>query len=483
MMPPLNTLGEIEKVLATPQFLGVSLGPTLNDFLVAYLDGRLIPARVRSFLVNPIRAWKFRRRPYGKRRRDGLPAGRVLVTWSSAKFHNSQLIKPIVDQLGYENCLVLAAKPNVAASLPEGLESIVWEDALGCDEKRWRGEFDAVWPALSRQLRRACRAHRLPRAVSADLSLSLMLASQYVAGCEDFLATSRPAAVLVDYDRNRLWSALVLAARRMRIPTHTLVHGVLGEEGIGYVPVVADKVFCWGEIDRRKFLAAGTESARVVVAGCPRLRRGLTADRRQARLKASVAIEKPVALLATAPYAMEERLRLAGVFCAGMERVSGAVGAVRLHPMEDIKSYASLIAKHPSIHFLTNAQLSVDEAIAAADAVVVHSSGFGSDALTKGCPVIVLDVLEQPLGHGAELIRYAECPGPQGEEAFATAIRSLLFDPVVRDKAVRAARNYTELFCAAFGDDAARNIAQALLEARVEASDNGTAGHGSRAAR
>ena len=88
-----------------------------------------------------------------------------------------------------------------------------------------------------------------------------MLSSQYVAGCEHLLPENPPVAILTDFDRNHLWSVLVMVGRRLGIPTYSLVHGVLNDHAIGFVPVVADKVFCWGEIDRQKFLAAGTDPA------------------------------------------------------------------------------------------------------------------------------------------------------------------------------------------------------------------------------
>jgi hypothetical protein len=243
---------------------------------------------------------------------------------------------------------------------------------------------------------------------------------------------------------------------------------VLNDRAAGFVPVLADKVFCWGEIDREKFLAAGTDPARLLIAGCARMRRGLAADRCAARAKAGLPADKPLVLLATAPYSIAERQSLAGIFCEGIGRVPGAIGAVRLHPTEDLEAYATVMARYPMVRFLTNSVLTVDEAVAAANAVVVHCSGFGSDALTKGCPVIVLDVLDQPLGHGVELIRYADCAGPRNAEQLAAAVRSLLFDAEARKKAIHAAERFTQLFCAAFGDDAASNIARTVLAAKKE---------------
>ena len=58
-------------------------------------------------------------------------------------------------------------------------------------------------------------------------------------------------------------------AGTLGIPTYTLVHGTLGPRCIGFYPLLADTVFCWGKIDREKFLAAGVAPERAVIAGCP----------------------------------------------------------------------------------------------------------------------------------------------------------------------------------------------------------------------
>jgi len=469
MNTPEEILDSIEKDLSSPEFMGIPLGPTLNDSILAHLYGRLNERKFRSWILSPLREWRYSYWPcHARRAHRDLPKERILVTWSNSKFHYSQLVRPIVDQIGYGNCLVVAANESVSTSLPQGLGCITWRESLHYDLRQWRGAFASVWPSLKRRLHAACSRYGFPSEVVSSLRLNLMLSSQYVAGCERFLVETRPCAILTDYDRNRLWSVLVMVGRRLGIPTYTLVHGVLNDHAVGFVPVLADKIFCWGQIDRKKFVAAGTDPTRLLIAGCPRLQRGLSADQAAARSKAALSADKPLVLLATAPYNISMRQSLAGIFCEGIGRVPGALGAVRLHPSEDLDVYARVMAKHPTVRFFTNSALTVDEAIAAADAVVVHCSGFGSDALTKGCPVIVLDVLDQPLGHGAELIRYADCAAPRNAEELAAAVQLLLFDAQAREKAIRAAQAFTQLFCVAFGDDAARNIARTVLSAKKE---------------
>ena len=73
-------------------------------------------------------------------------------------------------------------------------------------------------------------------------------------------------------------------------------------------------------------------------------------------------------------------------------------------------TYAPVAKRHPNVRFLRNRDATLDEALAAADIVVVPNSGFGSDALVRRRFVIVLDLPTMRLGHGRELIEQAGCP-------------------------------------------------------------------------
>ena len=105
---------------------------------------------------------------------------------------------------------------------------------------------------------------------------------------------------------------------------------------------------------------------------------------------------------------------MAGLFCTALAGLTGASGVVRLHPSERVKDYELVARRYPAVRFLDNGAATLDEALAAADLVVVPNSGFGSDALVKRRPVVVIDLPIMPLGHGADLIHRAGCPRNDG---------------------------------------------------------------------
>jgi hypothetical protein len=255
----------------------------------------------------------------------------------------------------------------------------------------------------------------------------------------------------------------VLAARKIGIPSLTLVHGVIERDAFGFSPVLADHMLCWGEIDRAKLVDAGEAPSRVMVAGCPRLGRDLPDPSLEVRRRLGIDRDGPVAMLATSP----ERFRfdLAEAFCSAIEQLRGVSGVVRLHPSEDLASYHAIIARHPTVSFVENSSASMDEALAATDVVVVRASGFGSDALVKRRPVVVLSPERHPTGHDLDLIELAGCPHAHDADELAALLGRLTQDPRFRAEREIAAERFVTQFCAAFGDESADITAAAVRTA------------------
>jgi len=299
-----------------------------------------------------------------------------------------------------------------------------------------------------------CRRFELPKGAFDVLSLDLMIASQNVAACLRFLEGSRPSVIVTEADRLNKWSCLVLAARQLRIPTVTMVHGVMHENAVGYTPVLADSIVCWGNADRTKLVAAGEPPEKIVVGGCPRLSRDLRVTRDEGRARLALNPHMAVAMLASSPE--QQRLDLAELFCSAFENLDCMSAVVRLHASETRAPYAAIIKRHPRVLFIENADATLDDCLAAADVVVVHSSGVGGDALVKGRPVVVIDRETIPSGHGADLIEQAGCPHVQSSSKLADVLLKIILDANYLQALAVSADRFVSEFCSAFGPESAR---------------------------
>ena len=105
----------------------------------------------------------------------------------------------------------------------------------------------------------------------------------------------------------------------------------------------------------------------------------------------------------------------------------------------------------------------MDTALAAADVVVVHSSGLGGDALVKRRLTVVLDVIDFPLGHGQDLIDWGGCPRAHRPAACRLFCCWLLGDPRGAAAGAEAGEQFVSAFCSFFGDESARRIAAHVL--------------------
>jgi hypothetical protein len=462
-LTPPEMLFDLEESLSHAPMFSMALGGLLNDEVIIDLingQGEWSAARRLRWLAGE---WRLRcRRAFRPPAPPAAAAGQVLVTWRSSSPRIDGLLAPVVEELGPQRCTVIYEKDSVVPHIPPGAAQLPFFAVLPHEPDIWRPEFRRCWPAWKAALKAACRRYELSAAVYQRLAIELVHGSQIFVGCRRFLQAFRPAAVLTEFDRGSRWSCLVLAARSLKMPTFTLQHGVLGERAIGYVPLLAEKMFCWGETSREVLVGAGVPAGQIVIAGCPRLDRKLTVSSTEARARLGLDPAKPVVMLATAPYTELERVQLVEMFAGCMERMSEAAGIVRLHPSENLDEYSALVRTHSNIRFFDNRAATLDESIAASDVVVVHSSGVGSDALVKGRLTVVEDLPSAPLGFGLDLVEQAECPRAKTADELLAALRGLLFDDAVRRRHRQAADRFVGRFCAHFGRDAARMIAETV---------------------
>jgi hypothetical protein len=454
---------QIEADLSSPPFRGVPIGSALASLWHIEVYGGNADWGFRAGLKNRARCYYHYFRPSRNPAADvTFCKGRVLVTCVQSNFRCWDLVFPVVRSLGYDRCAVFYADADTAAVLPPQVRGVDALQATGHDARSWKRDYRRFWRELKPALRRAIRQYKLPGRIRYRLADAMVSCTQQVAGLQEFLTRAEPAAVVTEYDRNGLWAPLVLSARTLGIPTYTLVHGTLGLRCNGFYPLLADTVFCWGEIDREKFLAAGVAPERAMIGGCPRLTRELDLSPPQARAAMGLEPNRPVVLHATVNY-RRHRMQLTESFCRAAAGQDAFQAVVRLHPVETKAEYAALAAKYPGVRFTAAGEYPLDTALAAADVAVVHSSGLGGDALVKRRLTVVLDVIDFPLGHGQDLIDYGGCPRARSADELRAILLRLLGDPHQRQRCEQSREQFVAAFCAFFGDDSARRIADHVL--------------------
>jgi hypothetical protein len=453
----------LERELACPPICGIPIGSTLTDLVVIELINEHGNWNARQRWLDRarrvrqhMRAWRSRAGTH-----DSGPQ-RTLVTWKSATPRLDDLLLPVLQQLPADCWSVISDDPAVLPRVPAGIPVLRWFDAVPHAPRAWWSQYRRCWPQWRSRLKRVCREQALPKGFYERAALEIFDFSQLAVGCIEFLRRYRPAAILTEHDRTGRSACLVLAARTLGIPSFTLQHGVLDEAATAYAPVLADKMFCWGEMDRKKLIAVGVDPAKLLLGGCPRLTRELATTPAEGRGKLGLPPDQPLVLLGTSPVSPAEREALARLFCEAENHLKGVSFLVRLHPSEKLEDYAGVMRDYPAVRFCANRAATLDESLAAADVVVVSSSGVGGDALVKRRPVIVVGLEGTVVGHGVELVECGGCPRVFTPVELAVAIRQFVFEPAVRQRHVALAEAFVKTFCDAFGAESAARVVQTI---------------------
>jgi UDP-N-acetylglucosamine 2-epimerase len=370
------------------------------------------------------------------------------------------MIYPIIDSIGAEKCLLIKNGPSTG-KIFEDIYEIDYEDALKTPSIIWIKEYLLNFLRWNNHIKNVCKELGLPNDVFINITTRLTVSTQYISGWIYLLLKNKPSIVITESDRNSKWSTVILAAKCLGIPTVTLVHGVINENALGYSPVVADDVLCWGNLQRDKLIEEGVNKNNIRVVGCPRLKNKscLTSD--EAKSKIGVPVELNAIMLATSPVSDEESDKIVTTFCEAVEMEKNWFCFVKLHPSEHRARYKHLIDKYQNVHFFEDGEVPIDYAIAASDVVVVKDSGVGGDAIISRKPVIVLSPNGKPAGYGMELVEKAGCPLAKNERELKYEITRCLAN---KDKPNFITQKYVEDFCIAFGEDSAKRISQYILE-------------------
>ena len=390
--------------------------------------------------------------------------GKILCTWIADKKHLTNLVLPVVRCLGPQIVLVLGSTKEMGQYVPEGASFLAKEEIPRVPLHQWYRCYLKVVSKWHRVLTAFLKKCDIPARVLPRIHRNLFLGAGDLASYLVFLKYLRPRVVLTEFDRNAFTTPLILAANSLGIPTLTMVHGIINC-CYGFTPLVAERVLVWGRKWKKTLISYGVAPERIHVVGYPVLS-GLPAEgRSRALAKAGLPQDKPVVLLATAPFNPASRSLLAEKFCEAFQSNTDLSPVVRLHPSEKLEFYSAISKRFPRILFLENRAWSLEESLAAADVVVCYNSGYGFDALVNRKPVVIFDVIPEPLMGSAALVDEAGCPVARGPGELSVLVSRILGDSeFLKAMMARAARNVADIYNT-FGEEAAKRTAQCVLDA------------------
>jgi|GEM_PF-6733311 len=269
---------------------------------------------------------------------------------------------------------------------------------------------------------------------------------------------SKPKYILTESDCYGEIAPLIIAAKINNIPTFTQVHGMLHNK-LGYYPLLADYLFCWGNLQKQRLIAWGIPSEKIIVTGATQLENKLE-DRANLILPNAWDIkENRFFLLATNPMRQEIRMDLLKQFiaCIGMLPKEW-IGLVRIHPSESPHDYEKITEGNYRVFICGDDILDYKGTLSLADHVVIYNSAFAIDALIHNKAVSQLNVSDSELGEMKAIIEMGAIPSFEHYSDLAVHCIRYEKDTLFKDHWTERRKNFVEQYCEDFGSSAAFNM-------------------------
>lgn len=458
----------VRRVVADDVFRGVPLGLTVHSFLVLlHRHGKLKepacrPAGALAELALALahgRGIASRLRHGARRLSPGLE-GRILIAGLGEQDRSRRLWQPIAGALGPAEGLLVAGGRSQLRHLPADRPVVVLSDfpPAWLATRRWLLARLGRW---LRGLAEVCADFGFTPAARWRLAAQLVHQTGKIAHALSLCERLKPRALVVNWDRNPIGSALCAALSARGVPTFTLVHGAFGVQNRGgFLPLGARYVLTWGDIQAELLRDAGVPAERLIPVGVfePRpVRRRLDEAGRARRLEQLGADPgKPVLVVGLTCLTAGERRVWADILSELANRLPGFVVLGRLHPSNSRASFADLLQENSRLRLVDDRLLSAKHTLELADVVVVDSSSFGFDAIQHEIPVVVL---EPPDGAGYfSVMREAMAAGAalhaRDAGQLAARVESLWKDPALRQHLLERARAFEARYVCAYGQEA-----------------------------
>lgn len=261
------------------------------------------------------------------------------------------------------------------------------------------------------------------------------------------IAETKPLCLVTEFDRNNKAAPLVLAARKNRIPTITLIHGVL--EDYSYIPFLADYIFCWGKSQKSYLIAKYVDPKWIFITGNPMFESMDQESNSNGRVSKGLKI-----CLAIGP-GFDNRLLIIP-FISALNHTKNAWGIIKLHPSFGKGEYKWIEAMSSKIEVLASADIRNSEMFKEIDLLIINDSGIANEALAVGVPVMILAPggIQRINNFQNELIQVAGCRLATNEWELSKVLREIVVDPIrFKFDASEKAKRYLKLLYDAMGKD------------------------------
>lgn len=456
-------LSRFELELNQFYFRGIPVGSLIGSHLnIDFLYGHFHPKDylremamfyyLKCFPGRQIKGFDFRKHAKSK----GLP----IITFVSERRHLFNMSYPVYEELGHENVFCLIKNEQVLSLFKTQPKHYALFNELPDYKFRiWRKDFKIMWKEIEATVKKFIIGYSINSNYRLRLYNNLLGETRYIISFELLLDFLKPEYILTHYDRYSFTAALCSMAKKLSIPSFTMTHGVISNS-IGFTPLVANKVFAWGERQRKAFINYGLNDNQIVITGAPQLSNEIKGDKLQLKTTLGIPPKAIVVLLATNPTQNDLRIKLFAIFCKAIESLprNQYYGFLKIHPSEDMNFYTTFENRPSNMILDTNKVISFEDSFALTDVVCNYNSAYAIDALLRGLPLITINVNDDNLGQAKDFIDFGQLPVVSNSNELVSLIEAYFNDDIFAEKLINNVHAYAKAYCYSFGSNAVNNI-------------------------
>lgn len=462
-------LSRFEKELNQFTFRGIPVGSLIGshlnlDFLYGkfnpndYLKELALHYYIKYLPAKHIKGFDFEKHEKSKR----LP----ILTFLSGRRHIFNMSIPVFEELGAENVFCLIKNEKVLSQFKIKPKHYAFFNELPTYQyKTWRKAFNKLWYQIEKVVSNFIQRNEIHQNYKLRLKNNLLGETRYILAFEKMLDFLKPEYLLTHYDRYAYLAALFSVAKSQSIRTYTLMHGVISNS-IGYTPLVADKVFVWGERQKSALINYNVQEKKIAITGAPQLSKEIVGDKQVLKQKLGLSTSDKVIVLATNPTKEEFRIKLFRLFCDSMKNLANKnfIGLIKLHPSENVSFYKNIADIPANVFFDVDTNITFEESFALADLVCNYNSAFAIDAILKELPLVTINVNDKLLGQAKDYIETGNLPVAYNSRDLASIIDTYFNDKVYANDLVDKIKAYSKRYCLAYSKKAASKILKIISD-------------------
>jgi glycosyltransferase involved in cell wall biosynthesis len=288
---------------------------------------------------------------------------------------------------------------------------------------------------------------------------------QEIGLAKEFFRREEPKAIVLATDSLARERALVFAAKKFRVPSIVLQHGIPSHfKHTSYRELAADELIAWGRKSKELFKRHGISGKKILVAGNPKFDsyvRKPVRDKRGLCKKLGLNPDRKIVVLATQPFYQissavfpEERIEFIASAAEAVEK-TGAQLVVKVHPSDSVEEVRELAG-----NAVVEKRIDLNSLLNACDALIVHNSGIAVEAMIVGKPVLVVNLTRRK-----DVVPYVEegaAFGVYEKNKLVESVKKVLGDGKLRKRLAGGGRRFVKEYAFSADGRASERVAQSI---------------------